>query len=420
MNAFDIPPIDIRASLEPPTGSRESQAHVGTLRERTPFHARTSELNLLNSWSHWAGCTVPDVYRDLELEYSAIRNASSLFDLSPMIKYRISGADAETLLNRVTVRDVAKLQPGRVQYTVWCDDDGKVLDDGTLFRLPDGTFRLCAQERHLLWLKRAALGLDADVEDITTRVVGLALQGPTSFAVLKAAGFESAAELRPFHFMETELATGARLMISRTGFTGDLGYELWTETGAALDLWDLLWNAGQDFGIMPIGTEALNMVRIEAGFVMTNADFIAAHQAIRPDRRRSPFEIGLGHLVDFDKGSFNGRRALHSEMTGKTSKWCLVGLDIEGNRPAHQALVYSDKTKEVGHITAATWSPSAKRSIALACLKRPFGDTRTDNLWVEIYVQYELEWTRLMERARIVPRPFYKPARRRQTPPALY
>ncbi len=397
-----------------------AREHFRTPLLTTPFHERTSALVETKDWAPWSGYTVANVYRDLELEYSAIRNSATLFDLTPMIKYRIEGPDAERYLNRLTVRNVAKLRPGRVQYTLWCDDDGKVLDDGTLFRLGPNELRLCSQERHLPWLHAAAFGYDVSIEDVSEDIVGLALQGPTSFAVLKEAGLDDAGGLRSFAMQNLAFGAAGDVMISRTGFTGDLGYELWTTPDKSLALWDQLWQAGQQHGIMAIGSAALNMARIEAGFAMTNSDFVAAEQAVRANRRRSPHEIGLGWLVDFEKGHFNGRRALVAEQENGTARWCLVGLDIDGNKPAEQSLVYHSKRKEIGHVTAAMWSPTCKRNIALACLKRPYGETAVDDLWVDIYVARELEWHRLMERAQVVERPFFNPPRRRATPPALF
>ncbi len=209
-----------------------------------------------------------------------------------------------------------------------------------------------------------------------------------------------------------------KLTISRTGFTGDLGYELWTTPDRALELWDLLFEAGSLYGIRPVGTTALNMARIEAGFIITNLDFISAEQAVRNDRARSPFEMGLDWMIDFDKGHFNGRRALLDEKARNTSKWALVGLDVEGNVSAENSLIYHDKKHEVGHVTAAVWSPTVKRNIALALVERPYHAEKSSNLWIEIYAMRELQYHKLMVRARVTERPFFNPSRRRATPPA--
>jgi aminomethyltransferase len=381
----------------------------------TPFHARTSEANRRIAWGAWAGYTTALAYEDEAMEYTAIRNQASLYDLSPMVKYRISGPDAAAFLDRLTIRNAAKLPVGAVHYTAWCDDDGHVLDDGTLFRHAPDHFLLCCQERHLPWLLDSATGFDAGIEEITEAVAALALQGPTSASVLRAAGVTAVETLRPFRLVRTTLA-GIDLTLSRTGFTGDLGYELWASPDRALDLWDALMDAGRLYGLRPVGTDALNLARIEAGFLVTGLDFVPADTAVRADRARSPFELGLDWMIDWQKGHFTGRRALLAERE-RGSTWALVGLDIDGNVPAEHAIVYHARKKDVGQITAAAWSPATKRNIALAHVRRPYHE-RSGDLWVEVYALRELQYARLMLRARVTPRPFFDPARRRATPPA--
>ncbi len=385
---------------------------------QTPFHPRIDALSQTHAWYAWGGYQAAHSIRDEGQEYFAIRNAASVFDVTPMVKYRIAGPDAEAFCDRLTVRNVAKHAVGRVQYTCWCDDDGKVLDDGTLFRISETEFRLLCQERHLNWLLDSAIGFDVEITEVTEDIAGLSLQGPTSWAVLKAAGFGGIETLKPFQ-IATVKAGGMDITVSRTGFTGDLGYELFVHPDDALALWDLLMEAGRLHGITAIGYSALNLARLEAGFIVANADFVASEMAVRADRRRSPYEIGLGWLVALDKPRhFNGRRALQAEKANRTSRYCLVGLDIDGNVEAEHSLVYHRGKKEVGHITAGAWSPTTKRNIALASLKRPYGDTITDDLWVEIYAMRELEYQKLMVRARIVDRPFFVHPRRTATPPA--
>lgn len=399
---------------------KAARNHFRTPLLTTPFHARTAPLNKLNEWGAWGGYTTVLCYEDEAMEYSAIRNQASVYDISPMVKYRITGTDAEAYLDRVMLRNVRKLKVNQVHYTAWCDDDGKILDDGTLFRHGSEEFLLCCQERHLPWLLDSAEGFSVAVEEVTERIAALSLQGPCAFAVLERAGFGGASALKPFQIASFPFDEGATLTISRTGFTGDLGYELWTTPEHALALWDLLFRAGDLHGLRPIGSNALNMARIEAGFIIANLDFVPAEQAVRSDRARSPFEMGLDWMIDFDKGQFNGRRALLAEKTGQTTRWALVGLDIDGNVPADHALIYHAKKKEVGHITAASWSPVLKRNIALALLERPYHDQRAGDLWVEIYALRELQYHKLMVKARVVPRPFFSPPRRRATPPAMF
>ena len=398
---------------------RKAQAHIDQLRLESPFHPRLAALSQQNDWYSWAGYKAPLSLWDEELEYFAIRSQAALFDISPMIKYRVAGPDAEAFCNRLTLRDVTKLRPGRVHYTAWCDEHGHVLDDGTLFRLSEHAFRLCCQERHLPWLLDSAIGFDVTVDEETEAVAGLALQGPTSFAVLQAAGFDGVERLKPFD-LSTFGHDGRTVTISRTGFTGDLGYELFVDTGSALGLWDRLMDAGRLHGIRAIGYTALNRARIEAGFIVANGDFITSEHAVRADRVRMPDEIGLGWMVDPNKGHFNGRRAILRARQDGSLRHVLVGLEIEGNVPAEHAIVYHKAKRDVGLVSAAIWSPTAKRNIAIASLRRPFGDTVTDDLWVEIYAMRELQYVKLMKRARVVERPFVKLARRSATPPGAF
>jgi aminomethyltransferase len=401
----------------PYAGRIAARGHFRTLRLDTPFQPRIDALMKRNDWYSWGGYRAPNSLWDDEVEYFAIRSQAALFDISPMVKYRIEGPDAEAFLNRVTLRDVAKLKPGRVHYTAWCDDEGHVLDDGTLFRLAPDRFRLCCQERHLPWLLDSAIGYDVSVAEETEAIAGLALQGPTSFAILREAGFAGVEHLKVFDLFDFPHQNGT-VTISRTGFTGDLGYELFAPAELALSLWDRLMEAGQTLGIRAIGYTALNRVRLEAGLIVANADFSTAEHALRADRVRMPDEIGLGFMVDLDKGHFNGRKAIAEARRKKSLRHILVGLEIEGNIPADHAIVYHRKTKEVGLVSAAGWSPLAKRNIAIASLSRPFGDTVTDDLWVEIYAMRELKYEKLMKHAKVVARPFVKLDRRTANPPA--
>jgi aminomethyltransferase len=394
-----------------------AQAHFRTLRLGSPFQLRLDALMKTEEWYNWAGYRAPSSLWDEELEYFAIRSQTAVFDISPMVKYRIEGPDAEPFLDRVTLRDVSKLKPARVHYTAWCDDEGHVLDDGTLFRLAETRFRLCCQERHLPWLIDSAVGFDVVVAEETEFVAGLALQGPTSFAVLRAAGFAGIEKLKLFDLAEFRHES-ASVTISRTGFTGDLGYELFVASDQALSLWDRLFEAGARHGIRAIGYHALNRARIEAGLIVANADFVTAEHAIRADRLRLPDEIGLGFMVDAGKPHFNGRRSIFEARRKGSLRHVLVGLEIEGNIPAEHAIVYHNRKREVGLVSAAIWSPTAKKNIAIASLTRPFGDTIVDDLWVEIYAMRELQYQKLMKRAKIVPRPFIKLNRRSANPPA--
>src|SRR5262245_11530115 len=391
-----------------------TREHFRTAVYPTPFHSRTSAANVLNLWHRWKDYTVPDAYFDVGLEYAALRDACTVFDLSPIVKQRVTGPDALAFLNRLMSRDVARLRTWHVAYCVWCDEAGQVIDDGTLFHFDEGVYWLCSQERQLDWLHTSALGFDVSIVEETDQFAALALQGPTSFSVLQSLRIPGIADLRPFAILTCDFE-GARLLISRTGFTGDLGYELWIAPTHAEKLWDRLFEAGRPHGIKPMGTVALDMSRIEAGFVQAGVDYLAADQAVRPGRTRSPFELDLDWLVDFSKPNFTGRRALLAERE-RGSRYRLVRLDVEGNKVAKDAFVYDGRRNVVGTVTSAIWSPAVKSNIALASVQRPWGRP-TDELWAEIYYQKELKWSRTLAKCRIVERPFYTPARRRATPP---
>lgn len=389
--------------------------HFETPLLKTPFHARTMALNQLWSWGNWGGYATVLTFRDLAMEHSAIRNTATVYDLCPMIKYRIEGPESADYLNRLTLRNAARLSVGGVHYTAWVNDAGHLLDDGTLFRLAPDRYRLCCQERHLNWLQDSAYGFDVTITEETEDIAALSLQGPTSAEVLRLAGYDVSA-LKPFRMAEFALGEGG-LTISRTGFTGDLGYELWTTPDQALALWDLLFRAGQLQGITAIGSDALNIARIEAGFLITGADFTPADQALREDRLRSPLEMGLDWLIDWDKGHFTGKAALQRQRA-RGPDWAFVGLEVEGNIPAEGAILYHDRKTEVGVITGAVWSPVLKKSIALAQIRRDHA--AAGNIWAEIYALRELHYAKLMMRARVVDRPFFNPARKRATPPGRF
>jgi aminomethyltransferase len=344
-----------------------------------------------------------------------------------MVKYGIAGADATRYLDRLMTRNIAKLRPGRVAYAVWCDDAGLMIDDGTVFRLAEQEYRLCTGERQLDWLLDSSIGFDVTITEITADIAALALQGPCSCWVLKSLGLEGIDTLAPFEhrtFMLPDDTTGGAgtaaaptMMVSRTGFTGDLGYELWVDPADAERLWDALIEAGRVRTIRPVGSRALNIARLEAGFLLPNVDFVSSAHTLRNGTARSPLELGLGWCVDFGKGHFTGRRALLADH-GRGPRRRLVGLDVADTKPAHNALLYADRTgrREIGSVTSAAWSPTCKRNIALAMLDAPHFDVGRE-VWAEIYLNRELTWERRMVRAHVVERPFFAPARRRAMPP---
>ena len=406
----------------------ESEPHYRQPLRKTPFHERARALSQLDSFVPWSGYTTVDVFTSVEQEYFAIRNASSLYDLTPMVKYRVAGPDALRFLNRLMTRDMRKLAPGKVAYTVWCNDEGHLIDDGTVFCLAPNEYRVCTAEWQLDWFRASAIGFEVELREITEEVAALAVQGPTSCRLLRLAGVAGIERLKPFEHGGFELAAdpaagraaAVPIMVSRTGFTGDLGYELWMQPHDAEAVWDALMVVGRTRALRPIGSRALNIARIEAGFILPKADFVSAEHTLYLGTERSPLELGLAWLVDFHKGHFTGRRALLEEQR-RGPRRLLVGLDVEGTKPAHNALLYTERSgrREAGSVTSATWSPTCKRNLALALVDAPCSATGSE-VWADIYLNRELVWERRMVRARVVERPFFAPARRRATPPADY
>lgn len=381
----------------------------------THFHERQAALNLRNAWSSWNGYQFAEYYFDAEFEYFCVRNGCGTYDICPMQKYYISGADAEVMLDRMVTRNVTKLKVNRVTYVVWCTDEGRIVDDGTIFKLSDDKFMVTCGSPSLAWLKQSSFGYkDVIIEDMSDKIAALSFQGPTTCEVLKRLDLEAIETLKPFDIMHFPYKDGT-LMVSRTGFTGDLGYELWIEPHLAIDFWDALYAAGDDFGIQPYGEAATNMARLEAGFIMPDMEFKEALKTIHYQFDQTPFELDLGWLVDFKKPRFNGRRALLSERD-KGPDYTLVKLDIEGNKPAEESYIYSNKscTKNIGYVTSAMWSPVVKANIALAMIETKYLD---GDLWAEIYYEKELRQSSKVAKCTLKKKPFWAPARARATPP---
>ncbi len=382
----------------------------------TPFYESYKHLIQNDRYQEWAGYTTLESFACEGQEYFAVRNTCGVYDLCPMIKYDIGGPDAERYMNRLVTRDVRKVVPGRVAYSVWCDDNGHVIEDGTVFRFSPREFRLCCAERQIDWLMDSAIGYDVAISDVTEDIAGLAVQGPISCTILKKMGFAGIEALKPFQLQHFSL-DGCEVMVSRTGFTGDLGYELWIGAERAKKLWESLFAAGQPYGIRMIGSTALDMLRIEAGLMQVGDEFMSCLQTVRLGRDRTPFELGLDWLVDLEKGHFNGRRALLAART-KGLKRKLVGLDIDWNKQADGALIYSseDAKRQIGEVTSALWSPTLKQNIALAFIDAPWFEGEQE-MWAEIYLHRECMWERKMFRCRVARKPFYSPERRTLTPP---
>jgi aminomethyltransferase len=346
----------------------------------TAFHARTARLNEKMSWGEWSGYFAAQVYADFhDIEYNAIREAAALIDVTPLYKYVVSGPEAATLVNRVTTRDAERMRVDQVVYTPWCDERGKVIDDGTVQRRGEREYFWTAADPSFRWLHLNAHGLDVSIEDVSELVAGLALQGPRSRDVLEAATKQDWSDVRYFHGRRTEIG-GVDAYVSRTGYTGDLGYEVWVDDEAALDLWDALWEAGEAYQLRPAGIRALDVSRVEAGLILIEADYTSARHAISAEQEYSPFEIGLGRLVDFAKSEFVGRRALELEQAAGGPARRLVGLEIDwggiealfaehDQPPAVSAMVQREPVplfeggRQIGRATSVAWGPTIKKMV---------------------------------------------------------
>ena len=386
--------------------------------KESPFHSRQSELNLRDAWSSWNGYKFAEYYYDAEFEYFCIRNSCGTYDITPMQKYIVTGKNAEKMLNRMVTRDITKLKLNKVTYVCWCTDEGRLIDDGTIFKLSSNKFMLTCGSPSLAWLKKSCIGIDeVKVHDYSDLLAALSVQGPTSCEILKTMGIESIENLKPFSVLITTLPglDNVPLMVSRTGFTGDLGYELWIDFDHALEFWDALYTAGENFGIQPYGEEATNMARLEAGFLMPGMEFNEALKTVNFQYDQTPFDLSLDWLVDFKKPHFNGKNAL-LKIANQGSEYKLIKLDIEGNKPANESFLYSDKrcSKEIGYVTSAMWSPVVKANIALAMVKTKH---ITGNIWAEIYYSRELRHQSKVARCEVRNRPFWAPDRAKVTPP---
>jgi len=384
----------------------------------TPFHARLAALSQTEEWTSWNGYMAPRVLDKLSTEYFAVRSSCAVMDMMPMEKYRITGADAFRFLDRLVTRDLSKLRPGRVTYVVWCNDDGKVIDDGTLFQFDEGDYRLCSQHHQFDWLLTSSMGLDVSIEIETHDVAALAVQGPTSYSVLTEAGIAGLDELWPFGIAHLS-CQDFPVVVSRTGYTGDLGYELWISPDNALQLWDAIFAVRDRYDVHAMGLSTLEMVRIEAGFIMPGFDFNTAESTIRDGFDRSPYEVGIGWLVDIDKGHFTGRKALLAEQNRPVRR-CLAKIIVDGNKPIGEALIFDAKNgTQIGEIKCATWSPILKANLALADIECSNGNLPR-HLWARIDYQRELKWLSTWAECHVTDKPFYDPEHRSATPPARF
>lgn len=391
----------------------------------TPFHPRTAELCTSMFWKEWAGQhAVRSFDTSPEREYFAFRNGAGVIDVSPLYKYDVEGPDAAALLSRVTVRDIRSLAVGRVTYLCWCDDDGKIVDDGTVSRLDDQHYRLTAADPTLAWLHRFARPYRVTITDQSERIAALAIQGPTSRDVLRQCS-DAPLDTLPFFGTTRARLDGIAVQISRTGYTGDLGYEVWVDREHALPVWDAIMAAGRDRRCIPAALDAMDVTRIEAGFIMNGVDYFNATHCLIDSRKSTPYELGLGWTIKLDRDPFVGQAALRAEKARGPS-WGMVGLRYDWDE--YEALfarhglppqvpagawrsgvpVYDPSGKQVGQATSGTWSPMLKANLALASVRAPHHAEGT-RLQVEVTVEYE----RHRVGAVVTKTPFYNPERKR-------
>jgi len=392
----------------------------------TAFFPRQEELNTKMAWGDWSGWFSVPVYADFhDIEYSAIREAAAVIDISPLYKYEIRGTDARQLLDRVMTRDMTKLRVDRVFYSPWCDEEGKVLDDGTIARLDDTTYRVTAADPSYRWFVLNATGLDVEIDDISDRTAALALQGRLSREVLQDATGADWTDLRYFGRRATEIG-GVRVDVTRTGYTGDRGYELWMPADQALAVWDRIFDVGGAYGIYPVGIAAMDVARVEAGLILIEAEYTSARHAVAPEQQYSPYELGFEQLVDLGKATdFTGRRALRAEHASGGPERRLVGLELDwlgiermfakhDQAPAispfvHRAPVPVYKEgKQVGRATSITWGTTIKTMVGFGSVDRAHAKPGT-----RLSVEWSVEGERGNVAATVVPLPFLDLDRKR-------
>jgi aminomethyltransferase len=393
----------------------------------TAFYPRQRELNRKQAWNDWSGYLAAATYADFhDIEYNAIREAVAAIDVTPLYKYVVSGPDARDLLDRVMTRDIAAMQVDQVVYSPWCDEDGKVIDDGTITRIAPDAFRVTAADPTYRWFLLNATGLDVRVEDVTEATAGLALQGPFARAVLEAATGEDWTPVRYYRRRPTSIA-GVDVDVTRTGYTGDLGYELWIPADRALEVWDRVFEVGDAYGIRAAGINALDVSRVEAGLILIEAEYTSARHATAAEQKYSPFELGLGRLVAFDTpAEFVGRRALLAEQAAGGPARRLCGLELEWTGieamyarhdlpPAVSPLVHRapvpvyKEGRQVGRATSTCWGPTIKKMVGFGSLEAKLAEPGQ-----RASVEWTVEGERGKVAATVVPLPFLDLGRKRR------
>ena len=404
--------------------SYENQFTAHTQLKLSPFFKRTSKLNESQEWRRWSGFLAATNYElHHENEYFAIRTKAALLDITPLKKYIIEGPDSQRFLNRLVTRNISICKVGQVMYTPWCDEEGKVIDDGTVQRLSENKFRITSAEPNLNWIQHNATGMDLTVTDDSVSTAALALQGPNSRTILNAVSSDSLDSLKFFWMMDTTFGD-ISVSISRTGYTGDLGYEIWMDPKDAIAVWDLLLDKGKSFGITPTGLQALDIARIEAGLILLDVDYVSSRHALIESRKSSPYELGLGWAVKMKKKDFIGKAALEAEVV-RGPEWDFVGIEIQwhelekhfrkaGLAPGLPSTAWRTSTplykgsKQVGYATSGAWSPILKRYIALAHVKSEYADEGS-----ELMFELKVEHYRKLTPAKVVKTPFFDPERKR-------
>ncbi len=392
----------------------------------TAFHPRTVDLCHSRDWLQWSGFFVARSYNDFaQPEYAAIRHAAALIDVSPLYKYHVTGRDSIEMVNRVFTHDMAKMDVGQVVYTPWCDADGAVRQEGTVFRIKEHKYQVCAAEPALGWLMQNALGFDVKITDRSDDIAALSLQGPNSRTILSEVSDIAMDDIKFFRFAEGTI-DGIPVSVSRTGYTGDLGYEIWIPADQAVTVWDRLISGGAAHHILPCGLSAMDISRVEAGFILINVDYVSAEVARLPQHRMSALELGLGWAVKFGKeGNFVGRRALEAEKATGVKR-SVVGIEI-GWQPLEDVYatanmmpdlplipcrepvpVYDRHGKQIGRVTTRVWSMLLKKFIGIATVNAEFKDIGT-----EVFIEVTVDFERKRVPARVANMGFYRPERMR-------
>jgi len=397
----------------------------------TPFHPRTSALCTSYAWKEWAGYIAISNYdRHSEREYFAVRGAAGLLDVTPLFKYEITGPDAGRFLAKLWTRDISKISVGTVVYAVMTDENGEALDDGTVSRIGKNWYRMSSSEPWLHWLHRHSRGYDVQIEDSTDRIGALAIQGPKARAILNPLidGFDLN-KMRFFKKRRLKFAGGIEVQVSRTGYTGDLGYEVWCDAKDALKVWDAIVEEGQPHGLEPMGLDALDVCRIEAGFVLQGVDYLSARHCLSDFQLSSPYEIGLGWTVELEREEpFLGHKRLIAESANP--EWDIVGLELDWaelerlheaeNVPPHLSptacriavpLFDASGERQIGQVTSTVWSPLLKKYLAIAQVMKPWTSIGT-----ECRVEYTVDFYRADLGCKVVKKPFFDPPRKKSTP----